>query len=117
MPQERTGLVFTRCIGNTGDERSSMRQLALSPVCPDGVQPRPHRWVAAALVDVGLGVRDKRAERAARTGRYVVPAAMLLEVLEVYCELREVNDVPRHLCTVPRDIAYVGMTGFEPATP
>jgi hypothetical protein len=36
-------------------------------------------------VDVGHGERDKRAERAARTGRYVVPAAMWLEVLEVYC--------------------------------
>ena len=27
-----------------------------------------------------------------------------------------VNDVPRHLCTVSRDITSVGLTGFEPAT-
>jgi hypothetical protein len=41
--------------------------------------------VAAALVDVGRGNHDERAERAARTGRYVVPATAWLEVLEVYC--------------------------------
>lgn len=46
---------------------------------------RAHRWVAAALVGVGSGGHDRRAERAARTGRYVVPATTRIDVLEVYC--------------------------------
>jgi hypothetical protein len=49
------------------------------------VLPRAHRWVAAALVEVGRGGNDRRAEHAARTGRYVVPAATRINVLEVYC--------------------------------
>jgi hypothetical protein len=49
------------------------------------VLPRAHRWVAAALVEVGRGDNDRRAEHAARTGRYVVPAATRIDVLEVYC--------------------------------
>jgi hypothetical protein len=44
-----------------------------------------HRWVAAALVDVGSGTDNVRAEHAARTGRHVVRAATRIEVLEVYC--------------------------------
>src|SRR5690348_7535579 len=44
-----------------------------------------HRWVAAALVEVGRGSQSRRAEHAARTGRHVLPAATRIDVLEVYC--------------------------------
>ena len=44
-----------------------------------------HRWVAAALVDVGVGSHSPRADHAARTGRHVVRAGTRVEVLEVYC--------------------------------
>jgi hypothetical protein len=44
-----------------------------------------HRWVAAALVDLGTSRRGSRAEHAARTGRHVLPAGTRLQVLEVYC--------------------------------
>lgn len=43
-----------------------------------------HRWVAAALVDMGDGA-NPRAEHAARTGRHVLLARTRVEVLEVYC--------------------------------
>jgi hypothetical protein len=43
-----------------------------------------HRWVGAALVDLGLGAAP-RAEQAHRTGRYTIPKATRIEVLEVYC--------------------------------
>ncbi len=46
---------------------------------------RDHRWVAAAVVEVGRGPRSARAEHASRTGRHVLPAATRIEVLEVYC--------------------------------
>ena len=60
----------------------SERPSADDPACASAF---PHRWVGAALVDVGTGVHDGRAEHAARTGRYTVPAATRIEVLEVYC--------------------------------
>ena len=44
-----------------------------------------HQWVGAALVDMGRGGTNTRAERAARSGRYVVPAGIQIDVLEVYC--------------------------------
>ncbi|HET6624880.1 MAG TPA: hypothetical protein VFG63_00690, partial [Nocardioidaceae bacterium] len=44
-----------------------------------------HRWVGAALVELGRGENSPRAERAARTGRYVVSAGTRIDVLEVYC--------------------------------
>lgn len=44
-----------------------------------------HRWVAAALVEVGRGGQSRRAEHAARTGHHVLPAATRVDVLEVYC--------------------------------
>jgi hypothetical protein len=43
-----------------------------------------HRWVGAALVDLGLG-EATRAEHAARTGRHVIRTATQIDVLEVYC--------------------------------
>ena len=46
---------------------------------------RDHRWVAAAVVEVGRGPRSPRAEHAFRTGRHVLPAATCIDVLEVYC--------------------------------
>jgi hypothetical protein len=52
-----------------------------------------HQWVGAALVGLGLSVSD-RAERAARTGRYVLPLATLIEVLEVYCRRCRVAYTP-----------------------
>lgn len=47
--------------------------------------PGEHRWVAAALVEVGSGSHSRRAEHAARTGHHVLPAATRIDVLEVYC--------------------------------
>lgn len=44
----------------------------------------PHRWVGAALVDLGLGAAG-RAEHAVRTGRHTLRADTRIEVLEVYC--------------------------------
>ena len=44
-----------------------------------------HRWVGAALVDLGRGEHSTRAERAARTGRYVLTTDTRVDVLEVYC--------------------------------
>lgn len=44
-----------------------------------------HRWVAAALVDLGTNRQSARAEHAARTGRHVLPAGTRVQVLEVYC--------------------------------
>lgn len=44
-----------------------------------------HRWVGAALVDLGRGENSPRAERAARTGRHVLPTGTRVDVLEVYC--------------------------------
>jgi hypothetical protein len=44
-----------------------------------------HRWVGAALVELGLGANDRRAEHAARTGRHVVTPGTRIDVLEVYC--------------------------------
>jgi hypothetical protein len=48
-------------------------------------RPQPtHRWVGAALVDLGLG-EAARAEHAARTGRHVIRTGTQIDVLEVYC--------------------------------
>ena len=44
-----------------------------------------HRWVAAALLELGYGGTNPRAERASRTGRHVVPPGTRIDVLEVYC--------------------------------
>jgi hypothetical protein len=45
-----------------------------------------HRWVAAALVELGTSrSTGGRAEHAARTGRHVPPIGTRLQVLEVYC--------------------------------
>jgi hypothetical protein len=45
-----------------------------------------HRWVAAALVELGTSrSAGGRAEHAARTGRHVLPIGTRLQVLEVYC--------------------------------
>ncbi len=44
-----------------------------------------HQWVAAAVVEIGRGAHTERADRAVRTGRYVVTASTRIEVLEVYC--------------------------------
>lgn len=46
---------------------------------------RQHQWVGAALVDMGRGGRNARAEHAARTGRHVIPTRTRIDVLEVYC--------------------------------
>lgn len=62
-----------------------MTRAAPAPVSVPVPEESVHRWVAAALVDVGQGAHDERAERAARTGRYIVPAGAWIEVLEVYC--------------------------------
>jgi hypothetical protein len=44
-----------------------------------------HRWVGAALVELGVGANDRRAEHADRTGRHVLTPGTRLDVLEVYC--------------------------------
>lgn len=44
-----------------------------------------HRWVGAALLDLGRGETNRRAEHAARTGRHVLTPGTRVEVLEVYC--------------------------------
>jgi hypothetical protein len=65
-----------------------------------------HRWVAAALVEMGRG-ENRRAEHAARTGRHVLPGATRITVLEVYCSV----------CRVGYDshLAHLPCSGVSPA--
>jgi hypothetical protein len=64
-----------------------------------GLSTDDHRWVAAALVEMGRG-DNRRAEHAARTGRHVLPAATKIQVLEVYCSLCRVG-YESHLSQLP----------------
>jgi hypothetical protein len=57
---------------------------AIRSIQPVGEAESRHQWVGAALVGLGLG-DTRRAEHAARTGRYVTSKATRIEVLEVYC--------------------------------
>lgn len=70
-----------------------------------------HRWVAAALVDLGTNRRSARVEHAARTGRHVLPASTRVQVLEVYCAWCRVG-YDAHAGTVP--CAGVPMAGVRP---
>lgn len=63
-------------------------------------EPGVHRWVGAAMVDLGSGAGSARAEHAARTGRHVLPARTQVRVLEVYCGRCRVG-YESHAATLP----------------
>ncbi len=60
-----------------------------------GATALEHQWVAAAVVEIGRGTHTQRAERAMRTGRYILATSTRIEVLEVYCRRCRIPFSPR----------------------